>query len=375
MKRRTTAPRPDWRSRVEAQGLLYHSLGAPAGRQEYWLEGTYYEVTPREADVLERATRELHALCTAAAGHVIERGRWAEVGVPAIAIPWIEESWRARPPSIYGRMDLAFGADGVPKLLEYNADTPTSLLEGAVIQWTWLEDCFPDADQSNAIHERLIDAWRAIGPGARVHFAHLDDLEDELTVGYLRDTAAQAGLDTIGLRVEDSGWDERTGRLVDLDGRAIETLFKLYPWEGLVDDDFAPLIARAGGTRWIEPAWKMVLSTKGILPILWELAPGHPNLLPASRAPLDGGWVRKPVHGREGANVTIEAPGLRADRDGPYGGEGYVYQAYADLGLHDGMRPVIGSWVIGDTPAGFGIRETEGYITDNTACFIPHIVR
>ena len=378
MIRRAIAPRADWQRRVEAQGLLFHSLSAPSARQRYWTEDACYELSPGEADVIERATRELHARCLDAAAHVIERGRWAEVGVPAIAIPWVLASWRAQPPSIYGRMDLAFGPDGVPKLLEYNADTPTSLIEGAVIQWTWLEERFPDADQSNTIHERLIEAWRAIAPGVAggvAHFAHVDDLADELTVGYLRDTAAQAGLATIGMLVEDIGWDERAGRLVDLQGRAIDTLFKLYPWEGLVADAFAPLIGRAAATRWIEPAWKMILSTKGILPILWELFPGHPNLLPASREPIAGAWVRKPVHGREGANVTIEAPGVRVETGGPYGAGGHVHQGYADLGVHDGMRPVVGSWVIGGTPAGFGIRETEGHVTDNTACFVPHIVR
>src|SRR5439155_9833106 len=172
---------------------------------------------------------------------------------------------------------------GVPFMLEYNADTQTSLLEAGVFQWTWRAECAPAADQWSAIHDRLIATWRALAPslGDTVHFACVEDLEDEMTVGYLRDTAEQAGLRTVSLAMGDVGWEVARGQLVDLEGRAIRSMFKLYPWEGLVLDTLAPVLARAD-VRWLEPAWKMVLSNKAILPILWELFPGHPNLLPAS---------------------------------------------------------------------------------------------
>jgi glutathionylspermidine synthase len=173
--------------------------------------------------------------------------------------------------------------------------------------------------------------------------------------------------------VEQLGWNARTNALVDLEGRPISTLFKLYPWEGLVADELGPLLPIIPAT-WIEPAWKMILSNKAILPILWELFPGHPNLLAAGRTPLAGAWVKKPLLGREGANVSIRAPGIEVDVPGPYADTGFVYQAYAELGEHDGMRPVLGSWVIGDRPAGIGIRETRGYVTGNTAQFVPHVL-
>jgi len=276
-------------------------------------------------------------------------------------------------PSIYGRMDLAFG-DGVPKLLEYNADTPTSLLEGGVIQWTWLRDCFPALDQFNSIHDKLIASWRELAPhlGGTLHFGCVDDVEDEMTIAYLRDTAEQAGLATIGLAMEDLGWDPTRG-LVDLDERPIASLFKLYPWEGLVSDELAPVLPQLA-TRWLEPAWKMILSNKAILPILWELFPKHNNLLEASRAPLGDRYAKKPMLGREGANVTIVTGDDAIATDGPYGAEGFVYQRYAELGDFDGLRPVIGSWVIGGEAAGMGIRETPGLVTNNTARFVPHVV-
>jgi glutathionylspermidine synthase len=371
VRRCAIAPRPGWRARVEAQGLVFHTT-PEAG--VYWGEGAYYELSAAEADAVAAATRELHALCMAAVRHVIEHHRYAELGLDALAIELVERSWREQPPSLYGRFDLALG-DGVPRLLEYNADTPTSLLEAGVIQWTWCEDVLPGADQFTVVHDRLIATWRVLQPslGDVVHFACVDDVEDAMTTGYLRDTAQQAGLRTVGVAINDIGWDRARGELVDLEGRAIRALFKLYPWEGLLADELAPVLARAH-TCWLEPAWKMLLSNKAILPILWELFPGHPNLLPASREPLPGGWVRKPLLGREGSNVTIAAPGVTAATGGPYGDRGFIYQAYADLGCHDGQRPVVGSWVIGAEPAGIGIRESEGYVTGNTARFVPHVV-
>jgi glutathionylspermidine synthase len=341
----------------------------------YWGEGTYYELSTAEADAIAAATRELHGLCVAAVRHVIENRRYAELGLDALAIELVERSWREQPPSLYGRFDFAFG-DGVPKLLEYNADTPTSLLEAGVIQWTWCEDVLPGSDQFTLVHQRLIATWRALAPslGDLVHFACVDDVEDAMTTGYLRDTAEQAGLRTVGISIGDLGWDRAREQLVDVEGRAIRALFKLYPWEGLVADELAPVLARTR-TCWLEPPWKMLLSNKAILPILWHLFPGHPNLLPAAFEPLAGGWVKKPLLGREGSNVTITAGGIAVATGGPYDDRGFVYQAYADLGCYDGQRPVIGSWMIGGEPAGIGIRETDGYVTGNTARFVPHIVR
>jgi glutathionylspermidine synthase len=315
--------------------------------------------------------------CLDAVEHVVANRRYEELGLGPLASELVEQSWRARPPSLYGRFDFALGG-GAPKLLEYNADTPTSLLEAGVIQWTWRAECLPDADQWTSIHDRLISTWRALAPrlGDVVHFACVEDLEDEMTIGYLRDTAQQAGLQTAQLAMADLGWDPTRGELVDLEGRAIRSIFKLYPWEGLVLDALAPVLARVPAL-WLEPAWKMVLSNKAILPILWELFPDHPNLLPASREAgrVGDAWVRKPLLGREGSNVTVHAEGVDVVTAGPYEESGYVYQAYAPLGEFDGMRPVVGAWVIGDEPSGIGIRESDGYVTSNTARFVPHVIR
>lgn len=284
--------------------------------------------------------------------------------------------------SLYGRFDLGYGAPGQPaKLLEYNADTPTGLVEAAVVQWYWLNDVHPDHDQWNSLHERLQRAWAAARPRLRVgpvHFAHSQqDVENEewMTVAYMRDVAAGAGMQTIGLTVEEIGVTA-DGRFVGLDGEPITTIFKLYPWEEMLAEPFARHLQPTPlGPTWIEPAWKALLSNKALLPVLWEMFRGHPNLLPAYfDSPHDlAEHVAKPLHGREGAGVRVVTRDREVSRDpGGYGDDGYVYQAYYPLPCLDGAYPVIGSWVVDGVSAGIGIRESDDVITDRDARFVPH---
>ncbi|AIE84100.1 glutathionylspermidine synthase family protein [Fimbriimonas ginsengisoli] len=375
MERIGIDPRSFWRAKVEQAGLLFHT----EGDLPYWNESAYYRLSAGEVDVLETATNELHEMCLAAVQHVIDHKRYAEFAIPLNAIPSIEWAWEAEPPSLYGRFDLAFNGVDPPKMLEYNADTPTALLEAAVIQWKWLEERFPEGDQFNSIWEGLVELWGELRrdrhlKGPIVHFACSDSLEDVMTISLLRDTAHEAGIQTEGLLMEQIGWDERNRFFVDMHDRRIWTIFKLYPWEWLMADNFATqALQTMSDTQWIEPIWKMILSNKAILSVLWELYPNHPYLLPAY---LDGpremtSHVRKPILGREGANVTLSDG--ESGEDQGYGEEGFVYQQRFDLPSFEGNHPVIGSWVIDGIARGIGIRESDGLITDNLSRFVPHL--
>ncbi|MEW1656838.1 glutathionylspermidine synthase family protein [Streptomyces sp. NPDC093707] len=394
MHRHTIEPRPDWQATVEAQGLIYPLTRYPDDSlRPYWDESAYYSFSATEIDELEEVVEELHGMCLAAAEHLIAHDRFADLGIsdPRMAAR-VAEAWRRRAelPSLYGRFDLRYDGSGPAKLLEYNADTPTSLVEAASPQWFWMEDRFPDADQWNSLHERLVAAWKRqaplLPPGAPLHFAHsaADELgEDLMTVAYLRETAEQAGLATEAITVEEIGWDRLSGRFVDQRLRFVRACFKLYPWEWLTTDAFGPHVldtldngGATGTTLWIEPAWKMLLSNKALLAVLWELFPGHPNLLPAY---LDGprdlaagpGYVAKPLLGREGEGVTVHPPG--ADPARPE--EPCCYQELAPLPDFDGNRVVLGAWVVDDEAAGLGIRESAGLVTDEYARFLPHVIR
>jgi glutathionylspermidine synthase len=379
MQRHRCSPRPDWRAKVEAVGLTYHSHE----EGPYWDESACYELTASEITTLERAAHELHYRCIDAAESVIQRGAWQRLGIPGAAVPAVLRSWERDDFSLYGRFDLALDPHGTPKLLEYNADTPTALVEAAVAQWFWLEETRPDADQFNSIHERLVAAWRRWSAtqgasSASVHFAAVkENSEDEQTVLYLRDTCEQAGLATRAIHIEDIGWDDHARRFVDLEAQPIAHCFKLYPWEWLWPEEFGHHLTD-DPVRFIEPAWKMLLSNKGLLPILWELFPEHENLLPAyeSPEPLAGRFVRKPKLSREGANVAWFEGGVAVEQTpGDYGQEGYVFQAPVELPNFEGHRPVCGVWIVDHTPAGLGIREDTRRITGNLSRFVPHFFR
>lgn len=373
MQRHACAPRPAWRERVEAIGLTYHSHE----HGPYWDESACYELTASEVNALETAADELHRRCIAAAEAVIRNGWWERLAIPTAAVAPIVRSWERDDFSVYGRFDLAFDGKGAPKLLEYNADTPTALVEAAVAQWFWLQETRPDADQFNSIHERLIAAWRRWG-GTTLHFTGVrGHAEDEQTVLYLRDTCEQAGVSTRAVHVEDIGWDPRRARFVDLAGEPIEHCFKLYPWEWLWQEEFAPELAQ-DRVQFIEPTWKMLLSNKGLLPILWELYPEHPNLLPAyeSAERLGAQFVRKPKLSREGANITLVEGGVAVEETaGHYGDGGHIFQALANVPEFNGNRPICGVWVVDHEPAGLGIREDTRRITGNLSRFVPHFFR
>jgi len=384
MQRIVCPERDDWQATAESAGFDFHTIDG----ERYWDERAYYAFTLAQIErQIEGPTGEIDAMCLELAGRAIgDESILRRLKIPEAFWPLISESWHNDEGSLYGRLDLAFDGSGPAKLLEYNADTPTSIFEAAVFQWTWLEQAIErriipaHADQFNSIHERLIEAWKKLGAGRHLHLAGMTESTEDLgTLAYLEDTASQAGLATTSIDVEDIGWRD-DGNFVDLDDRRIELAFKLYPWEWMFHDEFGARLAKAP-TRWIEPPWKAILSNKGILPLLWEMFPGHPNLLPAyfdddpNAASLGTSFVRKPLYSREGANVILVSDGRTImEQEGPYGAEGFIRQALAQLPRFSNQYPVIGSWLVDHTPCGLSIREDENPITGNTSRFLPHAI-
>lgn len=373
MERLSCAVRPDHGEKLEAIGLSFWAW------DNYWKEDVYYRFTAAQIDEIEAATAELHSLCIKAVQFAIEHERLGELQIPAEFHAAIRASFEAGEFSLYGRFDLAYDGVNPPKMLEYNADTPTSILESAVAQWYWMEEAFGGDDQFNALHEQLVARWKALPDEPLIHFASIaENEEDWVAITYLMETALQAGKQVAHLTLDQIGWDAHQRTFVDLQGEPIKCMFKLYPWEWLMREEFGAHIADSR-TRFVEPIWKSVLSCKGILPLLWELFPGHPNLLEAHFGEPKGltAFARKPLFSREGANIELHCGGalVQHSNNGPYGEEGHVYQALFPLPCFAGMYPVIGSWIVGGTPAGICIREDVSPITTNMSYFVPHVFR
>lgn len=377
MQRISITPRAQWQEKVEEVGLTFHS---PEG-QLYWDEAATYVFSAAEIDLLEAAANELHKLCLDAAQNIVDEQRFDLLAIPDEAVPFIVNSWNRDDFSLYGRFDMAYTPGQPPKLLEYNADTPTSLVEASVAQWYWLQDVQPKADQFNSIHERLIDAWKSTRL-SRAHIGGLaSHLEDEQTVLYVADTAHQAGIQVKQIAIDDVGFDAGRGVFVDLQNEPITSFFKLFPWEWMWGSEYSEQL-KLERCRFIEPMWKMLLSNKAILPVLWSHFPDHPNLLPAAfsvdELPIRcrSDYVRKPKLSREGANIQIVSAGRElASSAGEYGDEGYIYQARAPVPDFGGNHPVLGLWIVNHEACGLGIREDRGLITGNTSRFVPHFFK
>jgi glutathionylspermidine synthase len=150
----------------------------------------------------------------------------------------------------------------------------------------------------------------------------------------------------------------------------------------MLRDEYAAPLPTADVTV-LEPAWKSILSNKAILPLLWERHKGHPNLLEAyfegdpAESALGSSYVGKPLFSREGANIELIDQGLSAEAvvDGGYGQGRFIRQALHAPPRFDDAYVIIGSWVVGDEPAGMSLREDTSRITLDTSRFVPHFIR
>lgn len=427
MRRTTVEPRPNATRLVQSQGLVYSesaSTDPGASSNVYWPDDRYYSFTSEEVDLVEKAGKDVFDMCCEAADYLVDHPEviTKKMAVPAFALEQIKKSWNREPTwgSVYGRFDVCFGGLDhpderlhTPKFYEFNADTPTSLVEAAEIQWLWLEQTGYGNDQFNAITEKLIEAWRRnltlieekLGHRPTVFFASAQNEpsgEDAMNTTLMMETAKQAGWPTRIISIEEIAMAQADGRFYTEEGEHLDVVFKLYPWEFMVEEKFGrpcfedmESIGKrnekgeyVGGTVWVEAPYKMLWSNKAIFAILWQLFKDDPRaewLLPTyfeNEAPASlTSYARKPIFAREGADIRLHEDGrvLQDATTGQYGKEGYIVQELALPPKFEDEQgtphyPVLGLWFVDGEAAGIGIREDRTAITTNGSTFVPHSI-
>jgi glutathionylspermidine synthase len=335
------------------------------------------------------AANELYDMFVAAAQYVIDNNLFFELGIPftledAIKKSWEEEScWH-----LYGRFDLAGGIDGEPiKLIEFNADTPTMLVETAIVQWAILRyNGLDEAKQFNRVYEAIVENFVRLGEkgGAkapeRILFSSIKgSVEDEITTRLLGVMAKEAGYKSRFCYVEEVEFGDDG---IFLDGERYGYWFKLIPWESIAieEPELALLLSNIIQNQKaliFNPPYTLLFQSKGILPILWRLFEGHPLLLEASFEPLlKKACVKKRTFGREGANIRVYDKEGKVVREsgGEYGGFAPVYQEYVELLRDEQKRSYQAGVFFAYEGCGLGYRRGDIIIDDGSE-FVGHMIR
>ncbi|UOG90987.1 MAG: glutathionylspermidine synthase family protein [Candidatus Thiothrix sulfatifontis] len=378
---------------MEEVGMTWHT--DPDGQP--YVAAEIVVVTEAEAEAYYTAANELYDMYVAAAQHVIDHDRFLELDIPYNLVDHIRRSWEHDHRHLYGRFDFAGGVDGLPiKLIEFNADTPTSLFETAIVQWALLKaNGMNEAAQFNTVYASLVKNFRRLVTGENdpdrfgeyyryqnILFSSIRGLlEDEQTVRFLQHLANDAGFQTDFCYMDEVGFLEEQG-IFNPQQTRFDYWFKLYPWEdialqtdginGILDD-----ITRNTATVILNPAYTLLFQSKGILKVLYELFPYSPYLLETRSEKLHGKQqVAKKLFGREGANVSIyDATGkLLTQTSGEYDRYQTVYQAFAEYPKDAQGRSYQAGVFFAWEGCGLGFRR-GGEILDNLSKFVAHRVK
>lgn len=379
-------------SLMEEVGMSWHT--DPDGQP--YVADEIVQVTETEAEAYYNAANELYEMFVEAAQHVIDQDRFLELDIPYNLVDPINRSWENDHRHLYGRFDLAGGVDGLPiKLIEFNADTPTSLFETAVVQWALLKaNSMDEAAQFNTVYDSIRNNFRRLVTGdddpetfgqhyhyQNILFSSIRDLpEDERTVRFLQQMAHDAGFQTDFCYLDAVGFLEQEG-VFNPDQTRFDYWFKLYPWEdialqtdgiaGVLDD-----ITRYTDTVILNPAYTLLFQSKGMMQVLYELFPDSPYLLETRAEPIPGKkQVAKTLFGREGANTVVyDAAGqILQQTPGEYNRYRSIYQEFAaypkDAQGRGYQAGVFFAW----EACGLGFRR-GGEVLDNLSKFVAHRV-
>lgn len=353
-------------------------------------------IRQEEIQAYKQACEELYILYEHAAQHVIDKRLWHRVGIPANAVRLIEYTWenRHRHMHLYGRFDLAGVIGGKQaKLIEFNADTATVMPETTIVQQEQLKAAHLSIDQQfNQLELYLSAQFRRLATQnpdkpPQILLSTLGHEEDNLNADVIAKSAIHAGFGVRHMRLDkvifspDEGIFLQVGRDEFL---PFDFWFKLIPWEFIAFEepelmDILSKIVLNDHAIILNPAYTMLLQSKGLMAILWELFPNHPLLLKTTVSAQDfrgEAYVQKVIFGREGENINIldERGQYMGFNKGDFGSFPSVFQAFEELPSdRHGEYYQAGVYWSGQ-PAALSFRRRDGYIIDADSEFISHYI-
>lgn len=358
-----------------------------------YLQGDVITISQKEADKYYEAANTLYEMFIEAGDYILDNHMLKEMGINPNLEELIRYTWdNDNHWHLYGRFDFGGGVDGEQiKLIEFNADTATSLPECAVFQWAHLIDNGFNMDsQFNNIFSSLVENFKTLkemnpDKEPNILFTHMDSNEDKANVEFIAQAAQEAGFDVEFRYLPEITFsdDESEGGVwVDYGQdryRRFDFWFKLIPWEFLAEDEPELIeklttIAKNEQCVIMNPAYTMLFQSKVILKVLWDLYPEHPLLLKTTTEKPEGiKYVEKVIFGREGANVSIhdENGDVLESKSGDYESPS-IFQEYTELSTHDGKSYQAGVFFIGEA-AGLGFRRGTKIMND-TAEFVSHYI-
>ncbi|PPK62875.1 glutathionylspermidine synthase [Malaciobacter marinus] len=379
---------------LESIGFIWHT---DEDKTSY-IANEVVQITQEEAEAYYEACNELYDMFCEAGDYVIENNLFHEINIPFNLVDAIKESWENDVHwHLYSRFDLAGGIDGKPiKLIEFNADTPTSLFETAIIQWALLKaNGLDEASQFNNVYEALKDNFKRIITldtdiekfeehyqelGWKILFSSIaGSIEDENTTKLLQHIATEAGFNTDFEYIDKVEFSDDG---IFAKEQSFEFWFKLIPWEDIAIDEneLALLLTEILENRKaiiFNPAYTLMFQSKGFMKILWDLYPNHPLLLETSFEPLqDKKQVEKRCFGREGANTKIinKDGSIDVETDGAYEGHKAIYQEYVELPKDEQGNSYQAGVFFAYEACGLGFRR-GAKILDNMSKFVGHIIK
>ncbi|AXH09881.1 glutathionylspermidine synthase [Malaciobacter halophilus] len=379
---------------LESIGFVWHT----DEDETSYIANEVVQITPEEAEAYYEACNELYDMFCEAGDYVVENNLFHEINIPFNLVDVIKESWENDVHwHLYSRFDLAGGIDEKPiKLIEFNADTPTSLFETAIIQWALLKaNHLDEASQFNNVYEALKDNFKRIitldtdidkfeehyqNLGWKILFSSIaSSAEDENTTKLLQHIATEAGFNTDFEYIDKVEFSDDG---IFAKEQSFEFWFKLIPWEDIAIDEseLALLLTEIIENRKaiiFNPAYTLMFQSKGFMKILWDLYPNHPLLLETSFEPLEGKkQVEKRCFGREGANTKIinEDGTIDEETKGDYEGHKPIYQEYVELPKDSEGNSYQAGVFFAYEACGLGFRKGSK-ILDNMSKFVGHIIK